>query len=576
MNTSGECDKFPSFLEFLNEEDSKRGRGRPRGTFKWDPEDGKFIDDVWNSDSATPRTQMNAKIHAARQKLQKRIERANAIPASTKLSELYAQAQSLGLKDLASRLNAAKPKPQRSLSALNGVAKNWQKLEDDVRSGIQNLFDSGFFLITNKQAGKTREPLQGDQSFKAENAGGGLESDIRVSHGKKIFYVECKLDYESSGYFKYSLQLVGGKLHYDHKRYLQGKDPAERKRIDHLFKYKIRLDDLFDEILSDERVEKSALEFFKKLDLLTQDVQMSEEFKLFSKHIKLGSRYPEGFQQFAQVFDEYLKHYSTRYNQIVDQMFACLDSSLDVQKMKSDFKVDIQNANASMMFDDLLPDLLKMESDGARVFKNDNAEVRFCQLGSLLQSIEVKFEAILAALKKPSRSFASLFQLKQVEKLKYFFKAFISGTKDQRKKTDTNPSGYGMSPEAVDGVPEVDELGVMQICDKLELESTEIPKKIARFYVLKDKCAYIQIGDQVFGFDADMDPFGLEFIPSFEECMTKYEVKIHVSDALDDIRLQLRALEPQNVLGDKVSFVQSDPNYIAKVLDPIEIDTSDR
>jgi len=35
---------------------------------------------------------MNAKIHAARQKLQKRIERANAIPASTKLSELYAQA----------------------------------------------------------------------------------------------------------------------------------------------------------------------------------------------------------------------------------------------------------------------------------------------------------------------------------------------------------------------------------------------------------------------------------------------------------------------------------------------------
>jgi len=48
-----------------------------------------------------------------------------------------------------------------------------------------------------------------------------------------------------------------------------------------------------------------------------------------------------------------------------------------------------------------------------------------------------------------------------------------------------------MSPEAVDGVPEVDELGVMQICDKLELESTEIPKKIARFYVLKDKCAYI-------------------------------------------------------------------------------------
>jgi len=56
MNTSGECDKFPSFLEFLNEEDSKRGRGRPRGTFKWDPEDGKFIDDVWNSDSATPRT----------------------------------------------------------------------------------------------------------------------------------------------------------------------------------------------------------------------------------------------------------------------------------------------------------------------------------------------------------------------------------------------------------------------------------------------------------------------------------------------------------------------------------------
>lgn len=67
-----------------------------------------------------------------------------------------------------------------------------------------------------REGEEARKPLVGDPSFKAEVAGGGLESDVRVSHGDRKFYVECKLDYETSRYFKYNLELVDGKLMYNH------------------------------------------------------------------------------------------------------------------------------------------------------------------------------------------------------------------------------------------------------------------------------------------------------------------------------------------------------------------------
>lgn len=139
--------------------------------------------------------------------------------------------------------------------------------------------------MLTREGGEARKPLVGDPSFKAEVAGGGLESDVRVSHGDRKFYVECKLDYETSRYFKYNLELVDGKLMYNHQRYLQGKTPEERKKINHLFKHGIRLNEILDEILADGDIEKKAREFFMHLDLLAKSIKESEEFRLFSKHI---------------------------------------------------------------------------------------------------------------------------------------------------------------------------------------------------------------------------------------------------------------------------------------------------
>lgn len=119
------------------------------------------------------------------------------------------------------------------------------------------MLDSGFYLIT-REGGEQKKPLVKDPSFKVEVAGGGLESDIRVSHGNKKFYVECKLDFESSRYFKYNLELVNGNLVYNHHRYLQGRSPEERKQIDRLFRRGINLNEILNEILADGEIEEKS------------------------------------------------------------------------------------------------------------------------------------------------------------------------------------------------------------------------------------------------------------------------------------------------------------------------------
>ena len=562
--------KFPSFLEFLNE-------GRRKGSYKWDPEDGKFIDDIWKDRAARQASlDMNGKIKAARKHLVKKIQLAGANPSSSKLSDLYKQAQDLGLKDIEAAFRRGRPpsgkvKPRRVNSS---HGKQWQKFERDVAAGIQNLLDSGFFLLT-REGGEARKPLVGDPSFKAEVAGGGLESDVRVSHGDRKFYVECKLDYETSRYFKYNLELVDGKLMYNHQRYLQGKTPEERKKIDHLFKHGIRLNEILDEILADGDIEKKAREFFMHLDLLAKSIKESEEFRLFSKHIQLGRRYPEGFAQFAQVFDEYLQHYSSRYNQIIDQMFECLVDDPVLQGTKESFKLGVKNANASDAVSDLAATLLDQE-DGERIFKSENSMSKFIELGKILKTIEDKFNAILAALKKPHRQFNILFELPHKQKLMYFFKAFLSSTRDSRRVDPTAIEDFEnamISPELASGELESDELGTMQICGGI-VESEKIARKIAMFYALKDKCAYMQIGDTIFSLDPDFDPLQLEWIPSFSESVTQFDVRVTLSDDLSEIRLRMRGLAPQNLEGDSLSFIQSDQNYVAKKMKSIEIEIS--
>lgn len=564
---------IPSFFEFLAEEAEKENKkcGRPRGSFKWDPEDAKFIDDVWSRSRSDTKMDMNAKIKAARKLLLKKIQRVGANPTSTKLSDLYKQAEDLGIQNISARINHNPKPPKRHPQS--GELKNWQKFEKDVAAGIQNLLASGFYKIVSRE---DRDPvlLVDNPTFKAEIAGGALNSDIRVSHNHKKFYVECKLNYEDSSYFKYNLELENGKFHYDHKKYLQGKVGAERKQIDRLFKYKLNLDQMLDEILGVDELEHSARIFFRNLEHLAQVLKKSDEFKLFTKHIQLGRKYPEGFQQFADVFDEYLKHYATRYNQIVQRMFSCLVDEMQVKELAAGFKVGIQDGDGAELVQDLALEISDLEDELAvDLFKSQAAREHFNDLADLLAEIERKFEAISFALKLPRRAYNALFKLEKAKKLMYFFKAFLSGAKWGTSMPDVNE--LGISPEEAAGEVEADKLGIMEICKKTQFENYSIAKKIADFYVLKDNCAYIQIADTIFMLDPDYDPLNLQFAPLFVDSMNQFEAKISVSDDLSEIRLHLRCVQPQNLVGDQMSFVQSDSNYVAKMFkDGIEINIS--
>lgn len=61
-----------------------------------------------------------------------------------------------------------------------------------------------------------------NETFAAKQAGGAVESDIKVENLKngRSFFVECKLNYDTAGYFKYGLTIRGGRIEYDHGKYL--------------------------------------------------------------------------------------------------------------------------------------------------------------------------------------------------------------------------------------------------------------------------------------------------------------------------------------------------------------------
>lgn len=77
-------------------------------------------------------------------------------------------------------------------------------------------------------------------------------------------------------------------------------------------------------------------------------------------------------------------------------------------------------------------------------------------------------------------------KLSDKEKTKYFFKMFISSVGKKSQSSEYN----GLSAE--------DELGNMQICSRIVINTDELAKLITAFYVKKDRCAYIQIADVIY------------------------------------------------------------------------------
>ena len=155
-----------------------------------------------------------------------------------------------------------------------------------------------------------------------------------------------------------------------------------------------------------------------------------------------------------------------------------------------------------------------------------------------------------------------MLSLEDKYKTKYFFKLFISSVGRKRVGQDFND------------LSEEDELGNMQLCSSIVLKTRELAEMITAFYVKKDNCAYIQIGDMIYQFDEKFNPFKLENLPIFKDILDTYAIRISISDDLSSIRLHISAIEPdKSKLSkfSKLSFKKNDKNFIAKEVDKIVV-----
>jgi len=188
----------------------------------------------------------------------------------------------------------------------------------------------------------------------------------------------------------------------------------------------------------------------------------------------------------------------------------------------------------------------------------------FFDLTTNIKRIEIKFKRILESLKKGSDDFRALLSLSNSDKLKYFFKLFISTAGNKTKNTKLNPLILQDS----------DKFGNFQLCSDIEVSNTRLGEMITSFYLNKDKCPYIQIKDTVFAFDLNQNVFNLPNLPVFKDFITSFSISLKISAELDEISLHIKAKEPdRTAFAGKtlVSFVQSDKNYVIKTLDPIVV-----
>ena len=57
----------------------------------------------------------------------------------------------------------------------------------------------------------------------------------------------------------------------------------------------------------------------------------------------------------------------------------------------------------------------------------------------------------------------------------------------------------------------------------------------------------------------------------FKDVLTKFLVKITVSDNLENMRLHVRAIEPEGDVSRRLSFKADDENFVGKKLRHVEI-----
>lgn len=94
-------------------------------------------------------------------------------------------------------------KKAQEIIAAERVEKLWQQKENKIAQNLKKIFGDKNRLISNT-------PVDVDVG----RVGGGSKSDIRITNKttKKSFFIESKLNYSSSEYFKFHLLLQGKNL----------------------------------------------------------------------------------------------------------------------------------------------------------------------------------------------------------------------------------------------------------------------------------------------------------------------------------------------------------------------------
>lgn len=438
-------------------------------------------------------------------------------------------------------------------------SEEWKQHEKDIVSGIQRLFDNGFFI---KKSKNIKQPIQ-NKKFKAKQIGGSKYSDILVTNGKDDFYVEAKLNYNTASYFKFALNVVDYKIKYDHKFHISGEakeDPEQFKFIDNLFK-KIDLSTYLNTLLNNSQIKEQWKIFVDNLKQLEKYLLENDEFKQFAT--TFSSKYPQNFKDIANIFDKYCEFYIERYNQLISQIIELINDNKIKKQFDKFLITNKQDINGSL--NELIALVSLQEEANPNIISNKKIYKTNIKL---IKQIEVKFKALLKSLKKDTNNFNYLKILisdteKQTPKLQYFFKMFLSSTgrkiRNQQLHTLINQ--------------DTEELGIMQLIPTIFIQDKTLNQKITEYYVNKDNCAYIQIDDTIFQFSKSGNPFNIPNLPLFNEAITNQEIKILVSDDLSSIHMHIFVEEPKSESLKKLSFKEKDKNYIQKVLKNIEIKT---
>ena len=197
---------------------------------------------------------------------------------------------------------------------------NWQKFEKDVGNGIQELFSSGFFVKADGT------PVDASAFEFRKGGQSSLESDIEVMNrvSGKSFSVECKLTYETAGYFKYSVGVVNGKFKYNYDKYIDysqaGTFEQARRLILHEISFMddIDIDGFLNGVANSKEVSESWRAFNANLVAVSDFIKTSEQFSEFATGVTgKFNNLPADFGQITKVFDKYCDFYKRKYNEII-------------------------------------------------------------------------------------------------------------------------------------------------------------------------------------------------------------------------------------------------------------------